>query len=113
LRRCRQSSHDPCHLSRYQKLSQPAQALLGIQDQYQELRGGLVLRQRGSFAVAHHDKSVLVLERKMRNVRATGASIVVTACPSCIMQLRYGAARFDVPVEVLHITKLLARALPM
>jgi glycolate oxidase iron-sulfur subunit len=45
-------------------------------------------------------------------VRASGAGIVVTACPSCIMQLRYGAARFGVPVEVLHLTQLLARALP-
>jgi glycolate oxidase iron-sulfur subunit len=107
--------HDPCHLSRYQKLSQPARALLqripGIE--YRELpEADWCCGGAGSYAVAHHDKSVLVLERKMRNVRATGAGIVVTACPSCIMQLRYGAARFGVPVEVLHLTQLLARALP-
>ena len=106
--------HDPCHLSRYQKLSQTARALLqrvpGID--YRELpEADWCCGGAGSYSVVHHDKSVAVLERKMRNIRATGAGLVVTACPSCIMQLRYGASRFGVPVEVLHITQLLDRAL--
>jgi len=52
-----------------------------------------------------------VLERKMENIRSTGADIVVTPCPACIMQLRYGAAKFGVPVEVVHLTVMLRRAI--
>jgi len=108
--------HDPCHLSRYQKLTRQPRELLkripGIE--YRELpEADWCCGGAGSYAVAHHDRSVQILERKMRNVRATGASILVTACPACLMQLRYGAARFDVPVEVLHLSQVLQRALPV
>jgi Fe-S oxidoreductase len=35
----------------------------------------------------------------------------VTPCPACIIQLRYGARRFGVPVRVLHLTEILRRTL--
>jgi glycolate oxidase iron-sulfur subunit len=105
--------HDPCHLSRYQKMAEPARALLrripGID--YRELpEADWCCGGAGSYSVAHHEKSMLILARKMENIRATGAAIVVTACPACIMQLRYGATRFGVPVEVLHLSQLLQQA---
>jgi Fe-S oxidoreductase len=53
-----------------------------------------------------------ILGRKMENVRSTGAQIVVTPCPACIVQLRYGAEKFGVPVEVIHLSEILQRALP-
>jgi len=108
--------HDPCHLSRYQKLTRQPRELLrripGIE--YRELpEADWCCGGAGSYAVAHHDRSMQILERKMRNVGATGAQILVTACPACLMQLRYGAARFDVPVEVVHLSQVLQRALPV
>ena len=66
----------------------------------------------GSYSVAHPDKARPILERKMENVRRTGANLLVTVCPACIMQLRYGAKRYGVSVEVLHVTQVLQRALP-
>jgi glycolate oxidase iron-sulfur subunit len=107
--------HDPCHLSRYQKLTREPRELLkripGIE--YRELpEGDWCCGGAGSYSLTHHDKAVQILERKMRNVRATGAGILVTACPACMMQLRYGASRFGLPVEVLHLSQVLARALP-
>jgi len=65
----------------------------------------------GSYSVAHPDKAWPILERKMENVRRTGANLLVTACPACIMQLRFGAKRYGVPVEVVHVTQVLQRAL--
>lgn len=53
-----------------------------------------------------------ILERKMENIRSTGAEIVVTPCPACVMQLRYGAEKFAVPVKVMHLSELLRQALP-
>ena len=106
--------HDPCHLSRYNKIVREPRELLrripGIE--YRELpEADWCCGGAGSYALSHHDLSMRVLERKMENIRSTGAEIVVTPCPACIMQLRYGAAKFEVPVQVVHLTEILRRAL--
>jgi len=107
--------HDPCHLSRYQNIVAQPRALLrrlpGVE--YRELpEADWCCGSAGSYALTHHDLAMQILARKMENIRSTGAQIVVTPCPACVMQLRYGAAKFDVPVEVLHLAELLRRALP-
>jgi glycolate oxidase iron-sulfur subunit len=107
--------HDPCHLSRYQVIVKEPRALLqtipGVE--YRELpEADWCCGGAGSYALSHYQLSMQILERKMENIRATGARIVVTPCPACVMQLRYGAKKFDVPVEVVHLAELLRRALP-
>lgn len=107
--------HDPCHLSRYQKVTAPPRDLLrrlpGVE--YRELpEADWCCGGAGSYALTHHDLSLRILERKMENIRTTGADVVVTPCPACLMQLRYGARRFGVGVEVVHLTELVRRALP-
>jgi len=106
--------HDPCHLSRYHGITREPRELLrsvpGIE--YRELpEADWCCGGAGSYAMSHHELSMQILERKMSNIRATGAQIVVTPCPACIMQLRYGAEKFGVPVEVIHLTEMLRRAL--
>lgn len=107
--------HDPCHLSRYQGVTREPRDLLkqipGVE--YRELpEADWCCGGAGSYSLAHYELSMRILERKMENIRATGAQIVVTPCPACIMQLRYGAQKFGVPVEVVHLTEFLGRALP-
>jgi glycolate oxidase iron-sulfur subunit len=107
--------HDPCHLSRYQHITRQPRELLrrlpGID--YRELpEADWCCGGAGSYSLAHLDISMKILERKMENIRATGAAVVVTPCPACIMQLRCGARRFGVPVEVVHLAEILRRALP-
>ena len=46
----------------------------------------------------------------MEKVRDTGADVLATANPGCVLQLRYGAQRHDMPVEVRYITDLLDEA---
>jgi glycolate oxidase iron-sulfur subunit len=107
--------HDPCHLSRYQGVTREPRDLIrripGVE--YRELpEADWCCGGAGSYSLSHYDLSMRILERKMSNIRATGAQMVVTPCPACIMQLRYGAGKFGVPVEVIHLTELLKRALP-
>jgi Fe-S oxidoreductase len=33
---------------------------------------------------------------------------VVTACPGCLLNLKAGARRHGLPIQVLHISKLMA-----
>ena len=47
-----------------------------------------------------------VLDRKMEMVKKTGADILTTECPGCIIQLSYGARRAGLGVRVVHLSEL-------
>ena len=46
----------------------------------------------------------------MGNVGATGADVLATANPGCVIQLRQGAAQFGPDVQVRYVTDLLDEA---
>jgi glycolate oxidase iron-sulfur subunit len=46
----------------------------------------------------------------MGNVEKTGAAILATECPACMMHLGYGARRKGLPVEVRHVSQILDQA---
>jgi len=107
--------HDPCHLSRYLGITEEPRSLLrripGLE--FRELpEADWCCGGAGSYTLSHHDLSMQILERKMENIRATGAAIIATPCPACLMQLRYGAEKFDTPVQAIHLSEILQRALP-
>ena len=107
--------HDPCHLGgRYQNVvSQPRQILQSLP--------GLEFREAaesdsccgaaGTYGVLHPETSAAIIERKMGFVRDTGASVVATECPSCMMQLEFGAQQAGLDTEVLNVSQLCDRAL--
>lgn len=102
--------HDPCHLSRYQSVTAAPRNLL-------KAMPGLEFREMpeadwccggaGSYSIAHYDLSMRILDRKMGNLAKTGADLLVTACPSCILQLSHGVRRAGLSVEVRHISEVL------
>src|SRR5262249_5455665 len=51
-----------------------------------------------------------LLERKLRHVQTTGASIVATGNPGCLLQLLSGARRQNMPLRIVHPITLLAEA---
>ena len=61
----------------------------------------------GIYNIVHYKDSMDILERKMENIRKTKAKVVLTGNPGCISQLRYGAKRFNVDVEVMHPVSLI------
>jgi glycolate oxidase iron-sulfur subunit len=61
----------------------------------------------GSYTIAHYDLSMRILDRKTRNLADSGADLLLTACPSCILQLSYGVRRAGLRVEVKHISEFL------
>jgi glycolate oxidase iron-sulfur subunit len=48
-----------------------------------------------------------VLDRKMELVKKTGADILATECPGCIIQLSHGARRAGLGTRVVHLSELL------
>ena len=53
----------------------------------------------------------LILNRKLDTIRATGADVVVTGNPGCLLQLKKGLSDHLPRVKTLHLTELLARSM--
>jgi glycolate oxidase iron-sulfur subunit len=105
--------HEPCHLVHGQKISrQPRELLRAIPGlELVELpEATWCCGSAGLYNITQPDMSLALLQRKMKHIAATGASVVATGNPGCMNQLRYGAKKFGVPVEVAHPVTLLARA---
>lgn len=47
----------------------------------------------GSFSLDFPEISAALLKRKLANAEATGAEVLVTDCPGCVLQLRGGMDR--------------------
>ncbi|HLI62004.1 MAG TPA: (Fe-S)-binding protein, partial [Terriglobales bacterium] len=52
--------------------------------------------------------SAPILARKLKNIRDTGAPLVVMDCPGCVMQIRGGVDKSGTDVKVEHTAQLLA-----
>jgi glycolate oxidase iron-sulfur subunit len=102
--------HDPCHMKWHQGISdQPRQLLRSIKGMnFVEMEGADdCCGMGGMFSIAHRDISLAIQDKKMQSIIKTGAQIVVTSCPGCIIQLRDGARRLKLPVQVMHIGELM------
>ncbi len=103
--------HDPCHASRGQGIGQRPREILrataGIE--YRELpEADWCCGGAGSYALTHYDLSRKVLDRKIDNVERTGADLLVTSCPACIIHLSYGIRQRGLRTRVCHVSELLA-----
>jgi iron-sulfur cluster protein len=64
----------------------------------------------GSSSVDHPEVSRGIVTRKLDNVRATGAHVLCTDNPGCVLHLRGHAADARLAIEVKHVAEVLARA---
>lgn len=105
--------HDACHLAHTQKVVEPPRTVL------KSIPGLNVIPleestwccgSAGTYNIVRYDDSMVILERKMNNIRNTGSKIVLTGNPGCISQIKYGAEKFNVDVEVMHPATFLKRS---
>ncbi len=61
----------------------------------------------GTFSINFYDLSQKIAERKIADIKSTGADIVVTDCPGCQIQLIDSLTRQGLPQKVLNIMELL------
>lgn len=104
--------HDPCHMSRYQKIiKEPRVLLTGLPGvTYIEMPDAdRCCGAAGSYNIMHYQQSMAVLSRKMEALKKTGAEILTTECPGCLIQLGYGVRKEGLPIEVLHVSELTHR----
>ncbi|MQA15244.1 MAG: 4Fe-4S dicluster domain-containing protein [Pseudonocardiaceae bacterium] len=102
--------HDACHLAHAQGIrSQPRELLRAIP--------GLELREiteaeiccgsAGVYNLINPEPATELGDRKARNVLDTGAQLLVTANPGCLMQIAASAERLGETVELAHTVTVL------
>ena len=107
--------HEPCHLCHAQGIShQPRELLKAIPGiTFHEMKeAAWCCGSAATFSLKFTEESRQILDRKLANVAATGADLLVTANPGCHLQLVWGLKQADMPQEVVHVTELLGRATP-
>ena len=101
--------HSPCHLCRGLGESEAPKDVIGKS-------GNTYLPTReeetccgfgGSFSANFPAVSSEILTQKLDDVEKSGADLLVTECPGCVMQLRGGAVEQGRDIEVAHLAELL------
>ena len=104
---------DSCHLAHGQKVRKQPRALLeavpGLRFVEMPL-ADICCGSAGIYNITQTKLSMQLLEKKMQAVNATGAGIVATANPGCILQLRAGAKLYGNGQQVLHVVELIDQA---
>jgi glycolate oxidase iron-sulfur subunit len=106
--------HDACHLAHAQRITRAPRELVKSRasEHFIELpESDVCCGSAGSYNLTEPAMAERLQMRKVENVLKSGAKIVVTTNPGCILQIRAGlkkAGRTD--IEVLHIADYLDRA---
>jgi glycolate oxidase iron-sulfur subunit len=104
---------DSCHLAQAQRIkAAPRQVLGSIPGlRLSELRGSeLCCGAGGLYSLTNNAMSMQLLDHKMEHAAATGAEVIATANPGCMMQLETGARRSGSAARVVHVVELLDEA---
>ena len=112
----RATYHDPCHLANVQGVRQQPRNLLARVNGLDvvPLPDSFPVRCCGSagiYNITHTPMALQLLGRKMDDVAATGAELVVSANPGCLMQLEWGRKRAKAKTKIRHIVQVLDESL--
>ena len=103
---------DPCHLGRYAKeYVAPRQVITGLGLTLQEMwRSGdnsLCCGAGGGVMACNQKLAKRYANNRWKEAKATGAKVMVTACPFCNVNLKQGKPK---DFKVIDITSLMAQA---
>jgi iron-sulfur cluster protein len=106
----RATMHAPCHLCRGMGVvEQPRQLLaLGGYEYAQAEQEQVCCGFGGTYSAKFPGVSEQILKNKLTDAGRTGAEVLVTECPGCIMQLRGGAEKNKSGFAVRHMAEVLA-----
>ena len=104
---------DPCHLLHGQGIRAaprnllkriPGLELIDLRDSDQ------CCGSAGIYNITHPEMAARILDDKIANIAQTGAQIVASGNPGCLMQIASGLRARNVPVQALHPVQILDQA---
>jgi glycolate oxidase iron-sulfur subunit len=102
--------HDACHLAHAQRITKAPRDLVkaAAGDKFVELpESDVCCGSAGSYNLTEPAMAERLQQRKVQNILKTGARIVVTSNPGCILQIKAGLAKAGADIRVLHISDYL------
>ena len=107
--------HDSCHLRRGMGVWEEPRAILRtiLGENYVEMeQADRCCGGGGAFSIYNPELSQTVADTKMECLEKSGARVVATDCPACMMQLQDSIVHRKMSQKVVHIIDLINRALP-
>ena len=107
------SYHDACHLAHGQKVRiQPRQLLQQIPGvKFVEMdESDTCCGSAGVYNITQPHMARQLLDRKIANLRETGATIIATGNPGCLAWIQQGAQEAGLNVRICHPVELLDEA---
>lgn len=106
--------HDPCHLRNHGITKEPRAILKSLpQVDFVEMEAaGTCCGLGGTYSVYHYDTSKKIGAKKAGFIAESGAELVATDCPGCIMQLQDSINHSGEKQRAVHILDLVAEVLP-
>ena len=106
--------HDSCHMKRGLGIYEEPRALIDATPGVElvEMHNcDKCCGMAGSFGMKYQEVSIPMLNEKVKNIKDTGATTAVVACPACMMQIGGGLDKADTGIQTKHIADLLAEKL--
>jgi glycolate oxidase iron-sulfur subunit len=105
--------HEACHLCHAQGVKRPPRQVI------QQIPGVELVEMKesdwccgsaGIYNLTHPERAEKILARKVENIAATQAEVVLTGNPGCLLQIDAGLKRAGMKTRALHPTQLLDAA---
>jgi Fe-S oxidoreductase len=102
--------HDSCHLKRTLNVHEEPRKLLkkAGYELAEMFECDMCCGMGGSYSIKLPEISAPILQRKLKNIKETGAPVVAMDCPGCVMQIRGGFDQEGAEIKVKHTVELLA-----
>ena len=118
-REVRVTYHDPCQLSRFLGLTEEPRQILNaikgielVEPDWTNREWGTCCGGGGGFEAVFPELSEILATNRAKEMVETGAEIIVTHCPGCIMQLENGLKKIKANnVAVLDLAQVVAMAI--
>ena len=106
--------HDACHLAHAQRITRaPRELVKAIAGRnFVELpEADVCCGSAGTYNLTEVEMAERLQRRKIENILKTGAQIVVTSNPGCVLQMRAGLRKAGADINVMHIADFIDGAL--
>lgn len=106
--------HDPCHMVRYNNITSEPRSLLKSVPRInfvEMFEANRCCGASGLVQAFYYDLSAKITADKAQNIMDTGAQVVATSCPACMLKINSGLKLKGSNIEIKHVADVLASAL--
>lgn len=101
--------HSSCHLCRGLGVTEAPRELIRAAAEYAPAaEEDVCCGFGGTYSAKFPEMSATLMDKKITNAEATGATRLVVDCPGCVMQIKGGIEKKGSAMKVTHIAELLA-----